>query len=74
MLGLSFFEDDLKRDAQTWAERLLMRLDEARQDPVCAPVVQALERLTVSPDIADFSVSGAPRPFFLFATGCDSRF
>ncbi len=23
---------------------------------------------------ADLTVSGAPRPFFLFATGCDSRF
>jgi hypothetical protein len=58
MLGLAFFEDDLRRDAQTWAERLLMRLDEAKQDPACVPVVQALERLTVSPDIADFSVAG----------------
>ncbi len=26
------------------------------------------------PVIMRLSVSGAPRPFFLFATGCDSRF
>ncbi len=58
MLGLSFFEDDLKRDAQTWAERLLMRLDDAREDPACLPVVVALQRLTVSPDIADFALAG----------------
>ena len=72
MLGMVFFGDDLKRDAQTWAERLLMRLDEARNDLLCAPVVQALERLTVSPDIADFAFAGsvlserqAPEDFWL---------
>jgi hypothetical protein len=58
MLGMSFFANDLERDAQTWAERLLMRLDEAKEGPLCAPVVQALKRLTVSPDMADFAHAG----------------
>jgi len=58
MLGMSFFGNDLNRDAQLWAERLLMRLDEAKEGPLCAPVVHALERLTVSPDIADFNLAG----------------
>jgi hypothetical protein len=58
LLGMSFFANNLERDAQTWAERLLMRLDEAKEGPLCAPVVQALQRLTVSPDIPDFALAG----------------
>jgi hypothetical protein len=58
MLGMSFFGNDLNRDAQVWAERLLMRLDEAKKGPLCAPVMHALERLTVTPDIADFNLAG----------------
>jgi hypothetical protein len=58
MLGMSFFANDLERDAQTWAERLLMRLEESKEGPLCAPVVQALQRLTVSPNIEDFVFAG----------------
>jgi hypothetical protein len=52
--GMSFFNDSLTDDAQTWAERLLLRLHKYRDDLLYADILTALQRLTVSPDSTDF--------------------
>jgi hypothetical protein len=69
--GMSFLNDSPIDDAQTWAERLLLRLHKYRDDLRYEDILTALKRLTVSPDSTDFKnavdvlQSGTPHQSFL---------
>jgi hypothetical protein len=54
LAGMSFLKDSLHEDAQTWAERIWLRLDEEKSGVVAADVFLALKRLTVGPTAEDF--------------------
>jgi hypothetical protein len=54
LTGMCFFRSNLVIDAQTWSERLLLRLDNGTASERLIDLKAALKRLTVSPDVSDF--------------------
>jgi hypothetical protein len=54
LTGMCFYRANLVTDAQTWSERLLLRLDHGPDSNQFDDLKAALKRLTVSPDVSDF--------------------
>jgi hypothetical protein len=54
LAGMDFHRLSLTIDAQTWSERLLMRLERRADFERSVDLKTALKRLTVSPDVTDF--------------------
>lgn len=54
LTGMSLLNGSVQDDAQAWAERILLRLDEEKNGFAAADVFLALKRLTVGPSVEDF--------------------
>jgi ATPase family associated with various cellular activities (AAA) len=54
LTGMSFYLGNIQEDAQAWAERLLLRLDEEKNGFAAADVFLALKKLTVGPRAEDY--------------------